>query len=308
MLIKDPPVAIADGLWMLGTNEYPAFLVMDQGRGAIFEGGVSAIGPRVKEQLSQLAVAPDSIQQIIITHAHPDHVMAVPGYRALFPDVTVCASQAAASTLAVEKAVKFFGKIDAMLTQALVKAGSILEAPETPAPAGNQSPVDRILAEGDEVTGGSRTFAVLATPGHSVCSLSFHELSTGVLIISDATGYYVPDADTCWPNYFAHYGHYLQSMQRLAGLNAQALCLSHNAAIKGPDAVKDYFARVISVTEAYHERIVAELKAGQSPEGIAAQLGTEVYEKTQLLNLDFFQKNCGLLVNQSMKYAGLDIK
>jgi glyoxylase-like metal-dependent hydrolase (beta-lactamase superfamily II) len=308
MLIKDPPVAVADGLLMLGTNEYPAFFVQDQGQGAIFEGGVSAIGPVVKGQLSQLGVTDDSVQQIIITHAHPDHVMAVPGYRALFPDVTVSASRAAAGTLAVEKAVKFFGKIDGMLTQALVKAGSIPEAPSAPALTENKIPVDRILAEGDEVTIGARKFAVLATPGHSDCSLSFHEGSTGVLIISDATGYYIPESDTCWPNYFARYGDYLQSMQRLAKLEAQVLCLSHNAVINGSDAIKDYFAQAISVTEAYHERIVNEVKAGQSPEEIAAQLGTEVYEKTQLLDVDFFKKNCALLVNQSMKYAGLDSK
>jgi glyoxylase-like metal-dependent hydrolase (beta-lactamase superfamily II) len=306
MLIKDPPVAVADGLWMIGTNEYPAFLVQDQGQAAIFEGGVSAIVPRVRDQLSQLGVTHDSVKQLVITHAHPDHVMAVPGYRILFPDVTVSASQAAGATLAVEKAVRFFGKIDGMLTQALVKAGSVAEAPGAPALAENQIPVDRSLAEGDEIIVGDRKFAVLATPGHSACSLSFHEDNTGVLIISDATGYYIPEADTCWPNYFAHYGEYLQSMQRLAELDAELLCLSHNAVIKGPEAVRDYFARAISVTEAYHERIVSEIKAGQSPDEIAAQLGAEVYEKTQLLDLEFFKKNCALLVNQSMKYAGLD--
>jgi len=306
MLIKDPPVAVADGLWMLGTNEYPAFFVQDQGQGAIFEGGVSAIGPVVKGQLTQLGVTSDSVQQVIITHAHPDHVMAVPGFRAQFPDLTVSASQAAAGTLAVEKAVKFFGKIDGMLTQALVKAGSVPEAPTAPALTENKIPVDRVLAEGDEVTVGARKFAVLATPGHSDCSLSFHESSTGVLIISDATGYYIPDADTCWPNYFTDYGDYLKSMQRLAGLEAQVLCLSHNAVIKDQAAVKDYFARAISVTEAHHERIVTEIGAGKSPEEIAQQLGIEVHEKTQLLGVEFFQKNCELLVKQSAKYAQND--
>ena len=47
MLIKDPPVEIADGLWMLGTSEYPVFLAFDQNEGIIFEGGVGADGPLV---------------------------------------------------------------------------------------------------------------------------------------------------------------------------------------------------------------------------------------------------------------------
>lgn len=305
MLIKDPPVAVADGLWMLGTNEYPVFFVQDQDQGAIFEGGVSAVVPTVRDQLARLGVK-DDIEQIIITHAHPDHVMAVPGFRALFPHVTVSASGAAAGTLAVEKAVKFFGKIDGMLTQALVEGGSVPEAPDAPPLIEYEIPIDRLLAEGDGVLVGERRFAVLATPGHSDCSLSFHEANTGILIISDATGYYIPESETSWPNYFFDYGDYLRSMQRLAQLEAELLCLSHNAVIKGKEAVQDYFSLAIRVTEAYHERITDAVKAGQSPDEIATQLGAEVYEKTQLLDLDFFKKNCALLVKQSMKYAGLE--
>jgi 2-aminobenzoylacetyl-CoA thioesterase len=308
MLEMDPPAAVADGLWMLGTSEYPVFFVQDQGQGAIFEGGVSAVVPTVRDQLAQLGVKKDAVQQVIITHAHPDHVMAVPGFRALYPHVEVSASGAAAGTLAVEKAVKFFGKIDGMLTQALVEGGSVSEAPDVPPLIEYQIPIDRLLAEGDEVLVGARSFAVLATPGHSDCSLSFHEASTGILIISDATGYYIPESDTSWPNYFFNYGDYLHSMQRLAQLEAQVLCLSHNAVIKGQAAIRDYFDRVISVTEAYHQRIVTEIKADQSPDEIAATLGAEVHEKTQLLDLSFFVKNCALLVKQSMKYAGLDSK
>jgi len=132
MMIKDPPVAVTDGLWMLGTSEYPIFFIQDQDEAAIFEGGVSAVVPTVKEQLAQLGVKKDAVQQIIITHAHPDHVMAVPGLRALLPHVMVSASGAAAGTLAVEKAVKFFGKIDGMLTQGLVEGGSVSEVPDAP--------------------------------------------------------------------------------------------------------------------------------------------------------------------------------
>ncbi len=52
MLIKAPPLELADGVWMLGTNEYPVFLIIDANEGAIFEGGVGADGPIVKERLA----------------------------------------------------------------------------------------------------------------------------------------------------------------------------------------------------------------------------------------------------------------
>jgi len=83
------------------------------------------------------------------------------------------------------------------------------------------------------------------------------------------------------------------------------LCLSHNAVIRGADDVRDYFRRALEVTRAYHERIVADTKAGKSAEEIAAALGAEVYQKTQLMPADFFVKNCGLLVKMSLKHAGI---
>lgn len=303
MLIKTPPAELADGVWMLGTSEYPVFLVCSGNEGAIFEGGVGAVGPVVAEQLAELGIAADCVKQIVITHAHPDHVMAVPAFRAMFAGAAVWASAIAAETLSMEKAVGYFCKIDGVLTEALIKAGSITDKHRPEPLAENKIPVDRILSEGDTVTVGAMRFDCLATPGHSDCSLSFHEPKAGILIISDATGYYLPDSDYFWPCYFADYGAYLKSIRRLAGLDAEILCLSHNAAIKGRDAVTTYFDRAIAATEAWHERILAETEAGKCAEMIGDELGAEVYQKTQLMSENFFQKNCALLVKQSINYS-----
>jgi len=238
MLIKNPPVEIADGLWMLGTSEYPVFLAVDQNEGAIFEGGVGADGPVVKEQLTRLGIAADLVKQVIITHAHPDHVMAVPAFRAMFDGVIVCASKPAAKTLTIEKAIGFFAKIDGILTESLIKAGSITEEHRPELLTENQITVDRILAEGDTITVGGLKFDVLAMPGHSDCSLSFHESGAGIAIVSDATGFYIPDHDYWWPGYFTDYEAYLESMRRLSHLDVKVVSLSHNGVIKGSYEVR----------------------------------------------------------------------
>ncbi len=229
--------------------------------------------------------------------------MAVPAFREMFPGATVCASKAAAGTLAVEKAVGFFKKIDGMLTEALVEAGSIKEQHRPKPLTEKLIAVDKVLAEGDTLTVGRRKFDVLATPGHSDCSLSFYESVARILIISDATGYYIPDSGYFWPNYFTGYGAYLESMRRLATLDVEIVCLSHNAVVKGAEAVKAYFSGAVTATEAYHERIVAETAAGKAPDEISRQLGIDVHNKVQLLGVEFFQKNCELLVKQSLKYS-----
>ncbi|MBM3878324.1 MAG: MBL fold metallo-hydrolase [Verrucomicrobia bacterium] len=305
MLIKSPPAEITRDFWMLGTAEYPVFGYRDADECVLFEASVSAVAPVIARQLAALGVGPEAVQQVIVTHAHPDHVMGVPVLRKLFPRLTVLASPVAAKTLGVEKAVAFFCKVDQALAAALQTAGSLSGADQAQPPAEMRIGIDRTIQEGDTVTAGEASFAVLETPGHSECSLSFHEPRRGWLIVSDATGYYLPEHDWWWPNYFASYGANLDSMRRLAELGAEVLCLSHNAVVSGAEHVAAYFARALSATESYHHRIVAEVRGGKSSRALAEELGAEVYAKTQLLGLDFFQKNCALLVKQSLQHEGI---
>lgn len=302
MLIKNPPVQITDSLFMLGTQEYPMYLVKGPNESAIFEGGVGSMAPLLSHQLQQLDINCKTVKQLIVTHAHPDHVMAVPQLRQILPDVKVAASKAAEGTLGVEKAVKFFGKVDKGLTESLINAGSITEQ-HRPEPMKDKTiTIDRVVGDGDKINVDYLAFDVLETPGHSDCSLSFYEPGSSILIISDATGYYIPEHNYFWPNYFAGYYDYVKSIRKLALLTTDILCLSHNAVIKGAEAVKAYFEGALTSTENYHMRIVRETGEGKSAEEIAEKLGEEVHEKTQLMPLDFFQKNCGLLVKQSLKY------
>ena len=111
---------------MLGTTAYPMYLIRGGREGAIVEGGISALGPLLQAQLQQLGVGPEYVRQAVITHAHPDHVMAVPALREMFPGLSILASAAAAATLNAEKAVAFFRKIDATLTNVLQQSGAIV--------------------------------------------------------------------------------------------------------------------------------------------------------------------------------------
>ena len=119
--------------------------------------------------------------------------------------------------------------------------------------------MDCIVKEGDLVgVNGVAGFRVLETAGHSDCSLSFYQASTGVLIISDVTGYYIPDTQAWWPMYFTGYEACVASIRRLADLKAEVVCLGHNVAIAGAEAVRAYFDGTLAATQAYHERIVDE--------------------------------------------------
>ena len=306
MLIQNPPAEVTANLLMLGTNAYPLFLYRGESQGTIFEGGVGAMGPLLLQQMARRGIGRDFVRQVVVTHAHPDHVMAVPLFRKSFPEVTVLASEVAAGTMATEKAVSFFTKIDGALTASLTEAGLIGEEHHPEPLTENEIAVDRVLRDGDTVAvDAGVSFTVLETPGHSECSLSFHDPVERILIISDATGYYLPEEDFLWPNYFVDYGTYLSSIERLASLGAEVLCLSHNGVLKGATDVRSYLDRAMSAAKDYHAHIISEAKAGKNVRRVGEQLGSEVYEKTQLLPLEFFQKNCGLMVKLSLKHEGM---
>jgi 2-aminobenzoylacetyl-CoA thioesterase len=308
VLIQNPPVQILDRLWMLGTAGYPLYLVRGRQQDTIFEGGIGPLAAVLRQQLNDLDIAADRVRQLIVTHAHPDHVMAVPALRELCPGIQVVASPTAAQTLAVEKVVAFFAKMDDALTGSLIDQGLASEEQRRPPLAENRIGVDREITEGDtvEVDDGVE-FQVLQTPGHSDCSLSFYEPQARVLIISDATGYYLPQLPGWWPNYFSDYGAYVQSIERLATIDADVLCLSHNGAIRGADEVATYFRDALAATKAYHQCIVAAANSGKSVRDIAEVLGQEIHDKAPLMPLEFFQKNCGILVKASLRHEGMDV-
>lgn len=303
MLIKDPPIRVTDELWMLGSNEYPLYLLKGH---TIFEGGVGAMGPLLAEQIAELGLDTAGVRRIVIAHGHPDHVMAVPALREMFPQATVVASEIAAKTLSIDKAIGFFCKVDCILTESLTKAGTITEKHHPKPLEEMKIDVDETIGEGDTIDVDGTPLQVLSTPGHSDCSLSFFQPEEKLLFISDATGYYMHEHGCWWVNYFSNYQAYLDSMRRLADLDAEILCLGHLAVIKGADDIKQYFADAIEATEQCHRRIIEEIKGGKSGRQIAEDLGSEVFEKTQLMPLDFLQKNCSVLVKLSMKHEGIE--
>ncbi len=307
MLVTNPPAEVTPNLLMLATKQYPLFLYRGDGEGTLFEGGVGAMGPLLLEQFAALGIGHDFVKQIVVTHAHPDHVMAVPLLRQAFPAAKVLASDAAAKTLSIEKAVGFFSKVDGAFTEALLKVGAIAGQHRPQPLAEMRIAVDRVIKEGDSIPAGAgAAFSVLETPGHSDCSLSFYEPQGKLLIISDATGYYLSDRNLWWPNYFTGYGAYLRSIERLAGLGADVICLSHNCAITGADDIAAYFRDALAATQTYHRRIIEAVKGGKTPQQIAEELGAEAHQSIGLLAPDFFVKNCAILVKQSLKHEGIE--
>ena len=92
-----------------------------------------------------------------------------------------------------------------------------------------KAPATRVIAEGDIVDLGDRTFEVLHTPGHSPGGIALFERATGILFSGDI----VYDGPLIEDTYHADVASYVASMRRLLGLPVRVVHGGHFPSFSG---------------------------------------------------------------------------
>ena len=127
------------------------------------------------------------------------------------------------------------------------------------------------LGDGGEVERGGVTLRALHTPGHASDHLCLRVLQTGVIL----TGDHILGRGTtvvAWPD--GDMGAYLQSLQRLQGLDATALYPGHGPALPDPPAV---IATYIAHRREREAQILDALRSGdETPAEIVARVYADV--------------------------------
>jgi hypothetical protein len=128
------------------------------------------------------------------------------------------------------------------------------------------------------------------------------EEAEGTLVVGDASGFYVPEKDAFWPNYFVSLEDYCDSMRKLASLPAKRAVLSHNCVIEGD--VATYLKKAMKATEAYHKELIDRLKKGEDPESIALDKARYVDSLTDIQPFKIMYDLSRAMINRSQKCEG----
>jgi glyoxylase-like metal-dependent hydrolase (beta-lactamase superfamily II) len=178
--------------------------------------------------------------------------------------------------------------------------GEIEELP--PAPEEYNFEVDWAVEEGDKIDLGTGiVWTVYHTPGHSPCHMALFEEKERTLVIGDTTGFYVPEKDVFWPNYFQSLEKYCNTIRKLAALPAQRGTLSHNCVIEGN--VAQHFEKALKATERYHTEIMERIGAGEDVKKIAREKAEWVNSVTDIQPFEVMLNLTKLLIKCSQRDA-----
>jgi glyoxylase-like metal-dependent hydrolase (beta-lactamase superfamily II) len=302
MTAKFNPITVTPTFYQLGTPFFPMYLSI--GKDAmLIEGGISATFDIVVEQIALLGIAPERIKYIALTHTHTDHIGALPRFKALWPHLKSIGSPLAAKILSGDNLLTSFKGDDSNISKIMQAKEEIQEIP--PDLAEYNFKVDIIANDQDRFDlGNGVVWTAHAIPGHSACQIAYYEEKEGNLAIGDATGFYNPEEDVFWPNYFNSLSKYSDSIKKLARFQAQRIALSHNGIIVGDVNIYAFFERALKAAGAYHQEMLEHIEKGADPEAIALEKAKWVHSIADHMPFNIMPVLCRLMIKLSQKEIG----
>ena len=220
------PVLVTPEIWQVPFLMGHVYLVRLPAGFAAVDTGVPGSGPAVLAALADLGAQPRQLRQIVLTHAHGDHM------------------GSAADLVAATGAPVLAGADDAPVIRGdrpdtyrpFTESEHALMASFPPPPPGVQPPplrhvpVDTELRDGDTLDGWSEPVQVLHVPGHTPGSIALYLPTSGVLFCGDTI---TAQQDRAMLGPFSlDREQAIASFHRLAALEVQTLCVPHGEPVR----------------------------------------------------------------------------
>jgi len=293
--IKHKPIAITPHFYQLGIPAFPAFLSLGE-MGMLIEGGTGPTFQIITSQIDALGIDPGRIEYVILTHTHADHIGALPHLKREWPHLKLLASAPGSKILNMSELYNEFLLVDLGIAQLMKAKAEFDEMPATP--EDYRFEVDLIVEGGDTIElGDGITWEIIDSQGHSPCHISMYEKKEATLVLGDAAGFYVPEEDVFWPNYFVSLKGYCDSIRKLYNFPAKRAALSHNTVIEGD--VRQFLERAMKATENYHKDLLQRLSRGESTESIALEKAQFVSSLTDIQPFKVIYELCRLMIKRS---------
>ena len=230
-----------------------AILILGSEKTALHDCGMACFSDRLIENIKcVLGEEGRTIDYILLSHTHYDHIGALPYILKEWPEAVVCANPKAASV---------FTKPGAKATmERLGNKAKDLFGIETVEITAEGLRVDRILEDGDEISLGKEKVIMYDAKGHTDCSVAYYILPQKILFTSESTGVIVSE-DLINPSVLKSYQASIESARKLKLLDAEWIVALHYGVL--PQSLNStYFDRYIEIAMKEYELVSGAIKRG----------------------------------------------
>jgi glyoxylase-like metal-dependent hydrolase (beta-lactamase superfamily II) len=210
------------------------------------------------------------IRQLLILHAHFDHVGLVPFFSRRFTELQVMASSRAWEILRMAKGIETINAFSRLVADRMEVSGC-LEGRDL---EWRDDIVGKTVSEGDRIDLGGMDLLIIETPGHSSCSISAYASAIGALFPSDGGG--IPFEEMILPAGNSNYTLYQESLEKLKTLKVELLCADHYGYVAGQEA-NGYILKSIAAAREKRAVIESVLQRTGSIDATVRELIEELY-------------------------------
>ena len=221
-----------------GDSTYVSWLIKGECN-ILYEAGMAYSAEKMIEKIKH-ELNGKSLDAVILSHSHYDHVAGLPFIKNEWPDAVVYGSEYAAKVLersTVRETMK-------QLSSDAAKGAGVSLPPYDE----SLIKIDRTLKEGDELVIGDIKIRVFETPGHTKCSLSYL-INDDVMMASETVGVF--KGEWYMPCYLVGYQMSLDAVNKLRNAGAKRLFISHRGICQeqDPESVWNFLSSKLTETK-----------------------------------------------------------
>jgi 2-aminobenzoylacetyl-CoA thioesterase len=258
---------LSDTLFQL-TTAVSSHLLITGEVSALIDSSVGVIYGKLVDELDR-SLEGSELKYILITHTHFDHIGAVPQLKRLFPEVSILASPYATELLANSAYRSMLFDRNRVVAEAL-KGEWDMTLEEWSAGL----TVDRVVSDGDVVDlGGGLDVKVVALPGHTEDLLGYYVPEDGAIAAAEAFGGY-HGREKCSPSFLYGYDCYIESIDKVLGLDIRFLNLPHGGTLSG-DLGRRFLSSTRLEAERFKAHVIERIAQGELLQEIASSIISE---------------------------------